>query len=156
MRRQDHNQAAQPQRTCVNGDALSFAVVISQGKQWQPAAQMLASAAPCSCCYQPCIVKGRPVSSAQSVSFHAICIADLYKPLHSSFESSQRAPDATCRKRTRSAPDMDGSVDEFLKSACIDGAKYRHTDSLGKALAHISLLPYLALFYQAAVVYSRR
>ena len=51
---------------------------------------------------------------------------------------------------------MEGTVDGFLRSACIDGAKYRQADSLGKALAHISLLPYLALFYQASVVYSRR
>lgn len=51
---------------------------------------------------------------------------------------------------------MEVTVDGLLKSVCIDGAKYRQADAVGKALAHISLLPYLALFYQASVVYSRR
>ena len=51
---------------------------------------------------------------------------------------------------------MQGSVGDLLRSACIDGTKYRQTDNVGKVLAHISLLPYLALFYQTAVVYSRR
>ncbi len=51
---------------------------------------------------------------------------------------------------------MQGSVGDLLRSACIDGAKYRQTDNVGKVLAHISLLPYLGLFYQTAVVYSRR
>ncbi|KAL0028328.1 hypothetical protein WJX79_010735 [Trebouxia sp. C0005] len=51
---------------------------------------------------------------------------------------------------------MQGSVGDLLRSACIDGAKYRQSDSVGKVLAHISLLPYLGLFYQTAVVYSRR
>lgn len=51
---------------------------------------------------------------------------------------------------------MQGSLDEVLRSACIDGAKYRQADSVGRVLAHISLLPYLGLFYQAAVVYGRR
>lgn len=51
---------------------------------------------------------------------------------------------------------MEVTVDGLLKTACIDGAKYRQADTVGKALAHISLLPYLALFYQASVLYSRR
>ncbi len=51
---------------------------------------------------------------------------------------------------------MQSSVENLLLSACIDGAKYRQADNLGKVLAHVSLLPYMALFYQAAVVYCRR
>lgn len=51
---------------------------------------------------------------------------------------------------------MEVSVDGLLKTACIDGAKFRQADAVGKALAHISILPYVALFYQASVVYSRR
>lgn len=51
---------------------------------------------------------------------------------------------------------MERSVNEFLQSACIDGAKYQQADTAGRVLAHISLLPYLALFYQATVVYTRR
>lgn len=51
---------------------------------------------------------------------------------------------------------MQGTVEGLLKTACIDGAKYRQADTVGKALAHISVLPYLALFHQASVVYSRR
>lgn len=51
---------------------------------------------------------------------------------------------------------MEGTVDGLLKTACVDGAKYQQADTVGKALAHISLLPYLALFYQASVLYSRR
>ena len=51
---------------------------------------------------------------------------------------------------------MEVSVDGPLRTACIDGAKYRQADPVGKALAHISLLPYVALFYQASAVYNRR
>lgn len=46
--------------------------------------------------------------------------------------------------------------DDFLQPACIDGAMYRQADNLGKVLAHVSLLPYLALFYQATLLYSHR
>lgn len=51
---------------------------------------------------------------------------------------------------------MEVTVDGLLKAVCIDGAKYQQADTVGNALAHISLLPYLALFHQASVLYSRR
>lgn len=51
---------------------------------------------------------------------------------------------------------MEVTVDGLFKTACVDGAMYRQADVVGKTLAHISLLPYLALFYQASAVYSRR
>lgn len=51
---------------------------------------------------------------------------------------------------------MQDSVDSILKSACVDGARYQAGDWLGKLLAHVSLCPHLALFYQACIVYNRR
>lgn len=51
---------------------------------------------------------------------------------------------------------MQDSVDSILKAACVDGARYQAGDWLGKLLAHVSLCPHLALFYQACIVYNRR